>query len=364
MNPSSFINKMGINCSKICNTGKTKPPTFKTYSNRYFSSPLILYFLFSFSIISCQSDKTTERKISSSGKSSELLVVINDVVWESQIGDTIFNFFSQDMPGLSTSEPRFDVVHIPPHALSKMFQTHRNILILEAEKSLDSAVVEFRLDVWSQPQSVVKIRYRDQDAFIKAFGRYNQRMMAFYEEAEMNRIVKAFKNVENLKIRNSLQKKMGISLSFPTGFYIGKEDADFVWLRQITQDYNMEVMVHVFRYSDTSVFNPDYVMNLRDQLGRKYIPGPADSTWMGTERLIRPEALQLQFNGMYATETRGLWKVMNYGGMGGPYLNYTMLDEKTNRIIFLDGFVYYPNKEKRDLMRQLEGIFRSIQLIR
>jgi hypothetical protein len=209
---------------------------------------------------------------------------------------------------------------------------------------------------------LVRVRYPDRDAFFSAFGKYSNLMLNYYNDSEMKRITKAFRNVENVKIRSAIQRKFDFILNIPTGYYIGKEGTDFMWIRQITNDYNIELMLHVFRYEDTTVFSPDYVIKLRDKLGREFIPGPFDSTWMGTEQLLRPDIRRLEFNGIYASETRGLWKVMNHAGMGGPYLNYTILDEKSNRIIFLDGFVYYPNKEKRDLMRQIEGIFRTLEL--
>jgi hypothetical protein len=312
---------------------------------------------------SCKQTKNPgDQKISSSGKSAELLVVANEGIWKSGIGDTVFNFFTQDMPGLSTSEPVFDVVQIPHSALNKMFQSHRNILMLETEKQLDSAIVEIRENVWAQPQVVIRIRYPEQQAFIREFGKFNRIMLDYYIENELKRIVKAYNNVEDVKISKAVESKMGFALTFPTGFYIGKEDTDFMWLRQITNDYNMEVMLHVYRYEDTMAFTPDFVIQLRDKLGREFVPGPLDSTWMGTEKLLRPDVRRMTFNGMYAAETRGLWKVMNHASMGGPYLNYSILHEPSNRIIFLDGFVYHPNKEKRDLMRQLEGIFRSLKV--
>jgi hypothetical protein len=47
--------------------------------------------------------------------------------------------------------------------------------------------------------------------------------------------------------------------------------------------------------------------------------------------------------------------------MGGPFLNYAILDEENNRIISLDGYVYYPNNDKRDLLLQLEAMFYTLE---
>jgi len=48
--------------------------------------------------------------------------------------------------------------------------------------------------------------------------------------------------------------------------------------------------------------------------------------------------------------------------MGGPFLNYAILDEEKNRILSLDAYVYYPNKEKRDLLLQMEAMIYTLEL--
>jgi len=314
-------------------------------------------------LASCkESGKAKSLKISSSGKSAELLVVANESVWKSAAGDSVFRVFSQDMPGLANSEPLFDVVNIPHHALSKMFQSHRNILMLETEKGLDSAIVEIRSDVWAQPQTHIRIRFPDHPALFTALGKYGNVLIEYYVEAEMRRILKAFRNVENVKIRAEIQQKLGFSLVFPTAYYIAKNEPDFMWIRQVTKDYNLEVFLHVFPYEDTAAFLPENVIKVRNRLGEQYVPGPTEGSFMGTEMLLTPDVRRFRLNGFYAAETRGWWKMMNHSSMGGPYLNYTLLDEARNRIIVLDGLVFYPNKDKRDLLRQLEGIFRSLEV--
>ena len=82
---------------------------------------------------------------------------------------------------------------------------------------------------------------------------------------------------------------------------------------------------------------------------------------MSTAEVIVPESQKLLFKGHFAVETRGLWDVKG-DFMGGPFLNYAIHDEKRNRIINLDGYTYYPNKDKRDLMLQLETVFYTLHL--
>ena len=61
----------------------------------------------------------------------------------------------------------------------------------------------------------------------------------------------------------------------------------------------------------------------------------------------------------YAIETRGLWKVEN-DFMGGPFVGYSFLNPQRSEIFTIIGYVYNPNKNKRDLLRQMESMIYSI----
>jgi len=58
-------------------------------------------------------------------------------------------------------------------------------------------------------------------------------------------------------------------------------------------------------------------------------------------------------------ETRGQWEVKN-DFMAGPFLNYTILDAKNNRLIVFEGFTYAPSVNKREFIFELEAIAKSM----
>ncbi|MBC8148022.1 MAG: DUF4837 family protein, partial [Bacteroidetes bacterium] len=95
---------------------------------------------------------------------------------------------------------------------------------------------------------------------------------------------------------------------------------------------------------------------------KEHIPGMVDSSYMIVSTAYPPISKVVEINGCYAVETRGLWEVER-DFMGGPFLNYTILDEINNRIVTVDGSVYSPNKEKRAHIRQLESMFYSVEFI-
>jgi hypothetical protein len=49
--------------------------------------------------------------------------------------------------------------------------------------------------------------------------------------------------------------------------------------------------------------------------------------------------------------------------MGGPFLHYTLVDEKNNRVIELDAFVFAPKFDKREYLRELEAIVKTVRIV-
>jgi hypothetical protein len=50
--------------------------------------------------------------------------------------------------------------------------------------------------------------------------------------------------------------------------------------------------------------------------------------------------------------------------MGGPFISHSTLDTARNEIITVEAYVYNPNNKKRNLMRQMEAIVYSFELLK
>lgn len=75
-----------------------------------------------------------------------------------------------------------------------------------------------------------------------------------------------------------------------------------------------------------------------------------------------PKEREISMNGLYAKELRGLWFIKG-DFMGGPYVNYTFVDEKRNQVICIDGYVFAPKFDKREFLRELEAFALSAKLV-
>ena len=318
-------------------------------------------------IIFFYSCEHTKKKVAlrSSGKTAELIVVTNNQTqWEENIGDSIRAFYQQEFKILPQPEPIFSLANVPVATFmdSKMFRTHHNVLIVDIKKGTKKVEMEARKDYWASPQRVIKITAPSREAFLEYFEEKKETILSIQMQSERERIYSLFKAFRDITLQEEIHEAYKFTLEMPSGFYIAKKFSNFVWIRKETNNNSQGIMIYSYDYTDTTTFNPTRIISYRDSLTKEFIPGPTESSYMAvSKKYIQPEYKEINFLGMYAVETRGLWKVEN-DFMGGPFVSYTFVDEKRNRVITLDGYVYAPNAPKRDLMIQLESIFYSLKL--
>lgn len=58
---------------------------------------------------------------------------------------------------------------------------------------------------------------------------------------------------------------------------------------------------------------------------------------------------------------RGLWKMVG-DMMGGPFVSHVRLDEKNNRVVVVEGFVFAPETDKRNFIRRIEAALYTLRL--
>ena len=113
-----------------------------------------------------------------------------------------------------------------------------------------------------------------------------------------------------------------------------------------------------YSVQNKEIYNRDYVQ-IRDSVSNLYIPGPIQNTFMSVDPGYKIKTNKLQVNSLEAIEVRGMWEVKNQF-MAGPLLGYQINDQKNNRQVFIDGFVYAPSIAKRDYVFEIEAIIKSV----
>ena len=260
------------------------------------------------------------------------------------------------MEGLPEAEPEYTLIFIPEKSFSKFLQTHRNVLIMDIKPENERSKVETLRNVWSHPQRVIKVKACSDTAFISLFAKHCEAIKELFNQNERARFSAQNALSRNTAVEKMLVENFGIKMVISKDFYQAKKMTDFVWLRSETNANSLGLMIYTYPYKDTSEVTLNALLDTRDRYTKLYIPGPVAGSYMTIEReFYESLSRKILFKGMYALETRGLWKTKG-DFMGGPFVNYTIVDAPRQRIVVFDGYVYYPNKSKRNYIRQLESI--------
>lgn len=297
---------------------------------------------------------------SSSGKTCEVLLATVHGAGEAEALAWAEAVLKAPQEGLPQAEARFNVVNITVEALEKtqMFRMHRNIIICQvAEGNPDKCFI--RRNQWAEPQVVVEVSAATGAALAELLERYSGSILEELYRAEYERMRRAFYKDRNVELMARVRAKLGFGLTLPQEFAWAKEDGDFLWLRKETKDFGLGVLVSESPYRKEEQFGQERVLDRLDTMMRREVAGPAEGSYMGTERRVEAVSRVVAFEGTkYCVETRGLWRLFG-DFMGGPYVCYTLLSPDGEWVVDLVGYVYCPRFEKRDYLMQVDGICRS-----
>lgn len=295
------------------------------------------------------------------GKAGELVVVMPDKNWKTAAGDTVFNSLSAHIYGLPQAEPLFNVVHIKSDAFTKIFQTHRNLIIANIGTE-HKKKIELKNDVWAKPQVVIELWAPDDSTFIELFETNREQIIGHVLKKERERIQRSYEAQLNPDVVTPIKEKWGLELSIPKGYNMAREEDDFVWVRYETKDVTQSILIYSEPYTSDSTFTVSGIVETMDNYAKKYIPGPDAGTYMTTFVEYPPRISNSSIDNQYASNLVGLWNVEG-ALMGGPFNTYAFLNPEGNRVFYLHGFVFAPGKDKRNYLRQIDAIIRSAQFV-
>lgn len=310
--------------------------------------------------VSCDDGGTTMHK-NITGKAGELVVVMSNESWNSEPGKVVRQTLAQEHLALPQDEPLFDLVKVPRGGFKSIFKSTRNIIQTQISPTVDSAKVTFKDDVWAYPQATVIVQAKNSEEFVEVFNENKNRIMSYFVQAERERLSMNYSKYYEKGVFNVLSEELGITMKVSPGFQIAEQKEDFIWLRYETPEISQGIVLYTFPYVSDSAFTKNYLMKMRDSVLRENVPGPSEGSYMATERRVDQVFNIREHNRNYASEMRGLWRLKN-DFMGGPYVSLAVLDVVNQRVIVGYGYVYAPNKDKRNYLRQIEAMLYSLKL--
>ena len=296
-----------------------------------------------------------------SGKAGEVIVVLNKYDWEGDLGNDIRELLASDCPFLPQKEPLYTLVNIAPANFTNIFQIHRNLLLVNIDKNVNEAKVEYRTDVWARPQCVISIDAPDGKSAMEIIDKNKTTILEMLEQAERNRIIENSKMYEERSLRPIVTEFAGGSPYFPTGYALKKKTGDFLWIAYDTQYTMQDILIYKYPAEGTEdELSVGKIVEKRNEFLKNNVPGMFENTYMTTSNVTEPSIEYIKYKGRDFAQIRGLWEVYN-DYMGGPFVSHSFYSKDGKEIIVLEGFVYAPRYDKRNYLRQVESIIYSFE---
>lgn len=326
---------------------------------------LIIYLAVFISIFSSCATDTEPYVPASSGTPGHILIIMENQKWKYGPGETVREVFNQPYDILPQGEAIFDYSHIPPEVYSDLLNKSRNILIAKISVNVKKTEILISKNVHAKPQMIITVKAKNNKEFIDLFKKNADKIVSALTKAERDRLIEVYSGIfSEKKINKKLKSKHHITIAVPKGYTLDVDSNNFIWISRETPRSSQGILIWNYPYTDTLQLTLENLLNTRDSITKLYVPGPADSSYMTTERMIEPTFKEILLNKKYAAIIKGLWKITGAKGvfMGGPFVEITIVDEKKNRLITADGYVYGGRKKKRELMRQVEAILYTLKV--
>src|SRR5574344_142905 len=298
-------------------------------------------------ICSC-GDNGMHLKKTITGKAGEIVVVVDKANWEAEPGTALRNLLAADYPMLPQKEPSF----------TDLFQSHRNIIILDINSGLKENQIQLRNDIWATPQIVIYVHARSSIECADLINKNAELIYNAIDQAERDRIIRNSKRYEETSIRKAVAEKFGGSPYFPNGYSIKKATDNFMWISYETTYINQYFLIYKLPFDGKAFPSLDSLMSKENEVLKKNVPGPQDNSYMVIASEKLPTLNWYKYKNESFAEMRGLWEVQN-DFMGGPFVEHIFYTKDGKNLLVVMGFVYAPRYNKRNYLRQVEAIIYS-----
>jgi hypothetical protein len=307
-------------------------------------------------LLACCYKKESHLLPTTSGKINTISVIIDDQLWNGDIGDSIRNKFASPVIGLPEEEPLFSINQYPVKLLEGYNTVSRALIIVKKRPKTE---FEIKKNQFASPQNVFHISGKTSSDILALLERFSPQIIKSIEEGE----IAENQRIKRLHLLNTkrISYQFNLDVQIPSGFQYVLQKPNFIWLKKEITSGNSSLLIYQIPLTSINKNQPvQSIIKIRDSIGQ-YIQGTEPNTPMLTEEDYAPYFNIIQLDGKLTFETKGTWQLEN-DFMSGPFINYSIVDEANNRILVLEGFCYSPSNEKRDIMYELEAIIKSVHL--
>ena len=322
--------------------------------------PVVWWVMLVLLCMSCGGKEEKKTLGASKGLPGELLLIVDPSLWNSAARESLEDVLKGSVPGLPQNEPMFRVIRLFPENYSAQYSTLRNIMEVRKDTGLETVKVGVARNVKAVPQTYVSIAAPDVESLDRFLMENRETIAGLFVESELQRETGLLKEKYSKAVDDAMRQAFSWSVKVPSDIAKVKKAEDFVWAStdRLRQDLNFVC----YSLPLGGGLTEERWVALRDSVMKRNIPGSRPDQWMTTtvengKPLVMLRAARLA-DGRVVQELRGLWELRN-GAIGGPFVSLAYPDSAHGRMLVVEGFVYSPDSDKRDLVRRMEAALRT-----
>jgi len=291
--------------------------------------------ILTFFIFSCVDSNQTLP--SSTGANSEVIFVVEDLLWEGGVDSLVNATFGATIDGINQNESLFRVVQVNQSEFKSIFKTHKNIVIV-AEGVHHSS----QKDKWAKGQFVAQLSWdNNKMQLIKGLNK----LVSKFNFMEAKKIRSAFSRLSQKNAEKEIFNHFGIEVVVPKEYEVISNYDSVFWAIFNPQESEEIKNILIFSFIPKSNNLQAEVLQRTNNIFAKYLKGTRKGSFVKIEHRYPPI-----YNDNYY---RGLWK-LEYGFMGGPFLIKTyFIDDK---VVVSVGLIFAPQSPKRRYIKEMEAI--------
>lgn len=311
---------------------------------------------------SCNSSTIGTGQQAAGGAAYELIAVVAQPQWEGAVGDELKELFSDPVPYLNETQPRFDLMRVLPSAFKGFIKVHRNVLAIVVDPTAQEMSAIAEESKFAEDQLIIQLTAPSDELIIEYLKSHKEELLGAFELAERNRALKMNRRHKEGVMVDKIEEMFGFKIDLPRGYTARGTSGDSLLVTSFEYPAATQgIAVYSYPYTGEENFKEESLIAQRDNFV-KNIPGPSGKSYMTTVKDYYPPTVTYKrINGRLWAEMRGFWNLEGGDFMGGPMLSWSTLDAENNKVVTIDCYVFSPKHGQRDLVRGLEHLIYSVK---
>lgn len=323
------------------------------------------------------------------GQVTELIVVTDSKSTDSTYKSLITSVFSKSVEGQPPpGEPMFNIRFTDESFLKGYFKNHHNIFVflnvdraeylkkilnpktidrmVEIKKKNGETFGILQEDIYSQNQNIFYVLADNKEEMLDKIQENKEEILQLALKHE--NITGKVKLLGRTRVKQDAFyqkciKEKGFGIRKPKTYRVAIDNEDFVWMRKssTTSELEQGLLLYETPYTSEDDLTTENLIKARNKWVKQYIPGEIEGSYMKYSDVFPPIRKDQDFKEKYGVEIRGWWDVQG-DYMGGPSYIRAVVDESRGRIVFAEGFLFYPNEDSGRYLRELEILVNTLSI--